>query len=132
MTPDKKFEDYWLVFEKEERLVAGEHDFGTSDRLRIADGMEGRRQSYFFRDHQIRSAYVDLTDGQHTLRLGIKDYETIGVWRRNEITPFISIEPQYPAALDDLPQESVLRKDRTNPMLPAKGEFETYYYFEII
>ncbi|MBR0137142.1 MAG: hypothetical protein IJM15_01910 [Erysipelotrichaceae bacterium] len=132
MTQDKKFEDYWLIFEKEEQLVAGECEFGTSDRLRIIDGMDGPRQSFFFRNHQIKSDYVDLTDGEHTLRLGIKDYETIGVWRRNDVTPFISIEPQYPAALNDLPQENVLRKDRPNPMLKAGSEFETYYCFEIV
>lgn len=132
MTPDRKFEDYNLVFEKEERFLAGERDLGSGKRLHLSDHMSGEKQSFFFRNHQIKSDYVDLTDGVHTLRLGIKDYSTIGVWRRNERTPFISVEPQYPMALYDLPQANVLRKERPNPMLDPGKEFDTWYWFEIV
>lgn len=134
MTEDRKYNDYQIIFEKEEDLKSTRKDYGVKKVIsfgQMLDDLVGTaEQSFFFHNSQIKSDYVDLTDGVHTIRVGIKGFKTLGFWRKNENTPFVCIEPQFP--VNDLPSDNTYHADRANMLLDAGRQFDCQHYYEII
>ena len=86
--------------------------------------------SFFYYDHQIKSSWAQLTNGRHTIRVGVEGYSALGFWHSSDKAPFVCIEPWHPD--NDLPKENTFRDDKENNLLPPGEVFECGYYFEII
>ncbi len=131
MTPDKKYSDYCIEFEQEENLaIEGREDlqipYGNSfpvDKYLVSG-------SFFYFNNQIKSKWSQLTDGEHTIRVGNEGYPTLGYWKKQEDAPFICIEPWSPE--NDLRKECFFRDDSPVNLLEPEGTFECSYYFEIV
>ncbi|MBO4219198.1 MAG: hypothetical protein J5887_06855 [Erysipelotrichaceae bacterium] len=128
-TPDRKYEDYRIEFEKCEDLRHPEKPHLTSgSSFSLCDTLVDG--SYFYENSQIKSNWCQLTDGVHTLRVGIEGYQILGFWKKSTDTPFICIEPWRPVC--DLRQARTFRDDVDNNLLPPNQQFECSYYFEIV
>ncbi|MBQ7223772.1 MAG: hypothetical protein IJS38_04280 [Erysipelotrichaceae bacterium] len=128
LTPDKTYDDYCIVFPQEENLHHPEKAIPDGNHFSVAQFVaEG---SFFYNDNQIKSEYVDLTDGVHTVRVGKKGFNTIGFWRKNTETPFMCIEPWAPA--NDLKKAAFFRDDKLVNLLPAGQKLDCEYYFELV
>lgn len=129
-TADKQFSDYQLIFEQSENLVSS-NGFVKVDHtktINLSDpSLFDRSLSFFFSD--FKSNYIDLTDGNHTLRVGTADFEQLGIWHRSPSTPFICIEPWRPRL--GLKQKPFFGPNHTANLLPAGQQVEFGYYFEI-
>ena len=84
----------------------------------------------FYHNGQLKSPYVDLTDGNHRVRVVIEGYDTLGFWRKKNDTPFVCIEPWYPR--NGLRKAPFFRGEELFNLLPAKESFACSYYWEII
>ena len=131
LTPDKTYADYCIEFEGEENL-----NTPRRDNVVIPDGdsfpldqylIQG---SFFYHNGQIKSRYAQMSDGEHTIRVGKENFDTIGFWKPRPEAPFICIEPW--SYHNDLRKEAFFRKDTLVNMLPPKQEFECSYYFELV
>lgn len=129
MAKDDKFEDYVLKFEKEEDLDAKGFVFGHTNTMSCKQSFDGER-SIFYYDGHIQSDYVQLTNGRYGIEVGLKGYDTLGLWRRNDETPFLCIEPWHPH--NDLKKNHFFRKDALNDVLDPKQQYCFDYYFKIL
>ncbi len=128
-TSDKRYEDYRIEFEQPEDLRHSEKPLlGSSQSFTLFDNLiDG---SYFYENGQIKSRWCQLTDGEHTIRVSLEGYETLGFWKKSPDTPFICIEPWKPVS--SLKQGRTFRDDVDNNLLPPGESFECGYYFEIV
>ena len=129
MTPDKVYEDYRIEFEKEEDLHhENKPHLTTGSSFDLKDTLQSG--SFFYRNNQIRSSWVQLTDGDHTLRVGTAGFSVLGFWRKTTETPFMCIEPWSPYS--NLPKGPFFRDDYQYNLLPSGQQYHCSYYFEII
>lgn len=135
MTKDSKYEDYFIRFEKVERLSetimhnAPDEGYGTtnllSDHTKIPFNGLG---SVFFSNPT--SEYVEMTDGKDGIRVGMKNFRRIGFWKKSPEAPFICLEPQVGCGYNgtnnnDLPSNDIVS-------LPSGKSYETSYYWEVL
>ncbi len=131
LTPDKAYSDYCIHFEKEEKLACE-----RGDGVIIPDGDSFPldkylvKGSFFYHDNQIRSNYAELTDGEHTIRVGKEHFKTIGFWTPKEHAGLMCIEPWEPE--NDLEKVNFFRDDAKVNLLPPKEEFRCSYYIELV
>ena len=129
MTEDSVFDDYYLEFAHEEDLHNPDFpDLQTGKRIMLKDVLYDKQ--LFYHNGQITSPYVDLTNGEHAIRVGIEGYDTLGFWRKNNEAPFVCIEPWYPR--NELKKEPFFRGEELYNRLPGNGSFECEYYWEIL
>ncbi len=129
MTEDSVFDDYYLEFAHEEDLHNPEFpELDQGRKILLKDVLYDHQ--LFYRNGQIASPYVDLTDGLHAIRVGIEGYDTLGFWRKKNDTPFVCIEPWYPR--NELRKAPFFKGEELYDMLPTGESFRCSYYWEII
>ena len=129
MSDESSFDDYYLEFAEEEDLHNPEFPFLVKGRkIMLKDVLYDHQ--LFYHNGQLKSPYVDLTDGNHRVRVGIEGYDTLGFWRKKNDTPFVCIEPWYPR--NGLRKAPFFRGEELFNLLPAKESFACSYYWEII
>ncbi len=129
MTPSSSYADYRIEFEKEEDLRNPQRPNLTSGNSFSVE-KNVYQGAFFYHDGQIKSDWVQLTDGKHTLRVGTKGFAVLGFWRKTPQHPFMCIEPWSPAS--DLEKAEFFKKGTLYNMLEPKKEFHCGYYFEIV
>lgn len=125
---NESFSDYCIEFQHEETLMLPDKVIPNGKYFSLKDVSVS--PSFFYHNSQIKSDWVQLTNGKHTVRVGIAGYQTLGFWRKNENAPYVCIEPWHP--VNDLPKANTFRPDSENNLLAPNTEFECGYYFEII
>ena len=124
----ESYNNYRIEFEVPEDLHHEERDIpdGKSFSLKTVKIFP----SFFYHNHQIKSSWAQLTNGRHTMRVGVEGYSSLGFWHSSDKAPFVCIEPWFPD--NDLPKANTFRDDTENNLLPPGEMFECGYYFEII
>jgi len=131
LTPDKKYSDYRIQFAQKESLKADRWD-----NVVVPDGDSFPldkylvKNSFFYHNDQIKSPYAELTDGEHTIRVGKEGFDTIGFWKPREEAPFMCIEPWAPKS--NLRKCNFFRPDTFVNLLEPEDVFTCSYYFELV
>ena len=128
LTADRQYSDYRIEFEVPEKLAVEGHEIPDGISFPVDKYLV--RGSFFYHDNQIKSKWAQMTDGEHTVRVGKEGFTTIGFWKKQEDAPFICIEPWSPE--NDLEKCCFFRKDTPVNLLPPNEEFECSYYFELV
>ncbi|MGN1398757.1 MAG: hypothetical protein ACI4WG_02000 [Erysipelotrichaceae bacterium] len=88
-----------------------------------------KQETFFYQN--FNSEYVELLTEKHTIRVAIKDFTTLGFWRKSEKSEFICIEPQHP--VNNLNKNNFFSRDnKLNNLLAPKCSFDCQYYWQII
>lgn len=124
----ESYKNYRIEFEEPEDLSHPERDIPDGKSFSLKD--VSLFPSFFFYNGQIKSSWAQLTNGRHTVRVGIEGYDALGFWHASEKAPFVCIEPWHPH--NDLPKENTFRDDTENNLLPPGEVFECGYYFELV
>ncbi len=127
---DESYDDYSIVFEKEEKLAAPRYDnkiIPDGKRFLCRDYLTDG--SFFYRNQQIKSDWVELQSSRHAIRVGIKGFDTVGFWKKTPDFPFICIEPWKP--LNGLKKQAFFRPDTEVNLLEAGKEFTCSYWIEL-
>ena len=124
----ESYKNYRIEFEQNEDLSHPERNIPDGNSFSLRD--VSLFPSFFYHNHQLKSSWAQLTNGRHTVRVGIEGYASIGFWHSSDKAPFVCIEPWFPD--NDLPKENTFRDDTENNLLPPGQVFECGYYFELI
>lgn len=68
LTSDKQYSDYRIEFEVPENLTTERHDIPDGISFPVDKYLV--RGSFFYKNNQIKSKWAQLTDGDHTIRVG--------------------------------------------------------------
>lgn len=125
---DESFDEYRFSTEKKENAVSTSGYMLEKEISLKGNEFFNEKSAVFF--NGLTSSYVDLTNGKHTIRVGIKNFNRVGFWHKSPDTPFVCIEPQHGHGFakdnnDDVPNDNTI-------ILPIGQTYRTSYYWEII
>ena len=124
---DEKFEDYKIVFEKDENQTGDAAKFIKNKEIHLNFDYFNEVPTLIYEN--LNSDYVQLVSKKHVVEVGCKNYRYLAFWTK-EGAPFICIEPWMSHgdfADNDLPfgeRESMIK-------LGSNEEFNISYYIEI-
>lgn len=94
LTPDKQFEDYKLTFSSPTHLKGDGPMVNEGLVSEIPLTYEAFEQFPTWMYHNVGSAEVGITDGEHGVNVSVVGYPVVAVWTNAEAkSPFICIEP---------------------------------------
>ena len=116
------FNKIYVNFEKKEENIA--------KTIPLSQLVNLEKQETFFYQ-RFKSEYVELVNGDNIIRIYIKDFTTLGFWRKYPQSNFICIEPQHP--YNELKKNNFFNRDnQTNNLLASKQSYDCQYYWQII
>lgn len=130
---DGQFNDYKLVFEKIEKPIGinlrdQRVDIPAFKEISLDYQLFDQEKTMIFAD--LKSRYVELTNGLKGLRVGIEGYPFLAFWC-GEKAPFLCIEPWY--SMSDFKANSMAFNERLGMMeLAPQEKFLTNYFIELI
>ena len=130
---DGKFSDYCLEFEREEKpqrisLTGDYKSVDTFKKIELSYDLFSQENTMIFTE--LKSDYVDLTNGKDALRVGIKDYPYLAFWCGQK-APFLCIEPWYGLS-DFKPNNTPFAKRQGMMELAVGDKFTASYYIELL
>ncbi len=130
---DDKFNDYKIIFEKEEAPIS---IYTDDSRVQEEAFQEFNLDYNVFKERPtiiyqgLKSDYLTLTNGENGLKIGIKNYPYLAFWC-GESAPFICVEPWY--GLGDFVKNEVAFEDRLGMMRLESGQrFLSNYFIELL
>lgn len=137
-TIEQPFDDYSLVFEKENQLITHELQDGIlSGKTSLINLVENRMPlsySLFEKDalifKNIKSNFVSLYRKDNPiLKIDLKNFPHLGIWAKKD-SPFLCIEPWHGYADSVASTGNILEKESIQ-ILAAKQNFKTSFTIEI-
>lgn len=128
LTNDKSFDDYKIIMEKDENMIIDSGYHLGKEISFVNNDFFAEKSAVFF--YGLKSEYVDLTDGENGIRVGIANFKRVGFWHKTKDTPFICVEPQHGHGYaakdnDDLPEDNTI-------VLGVGCDYKVAYYWEIL
>jgi len=133
--------DYQLVFEKAETTHRHLIDNGlrtgatalvldNENVLAISDDLFGQ-DALIFKDLQSNFVTLEHKNGQKVLKFGFEDFPYLGIWSKNEESPFVCLEPWLGVA-DRVNQVGEFKEKEGVVTLAEGGSFECVHSVEIL
>ncbi len=139
MTGDEERSDYWLEFEYAESLetllLDGGLFSGEKEKVNLSDNKLLLRKDLFDKDalvfEQMKSEHLSLHSAKGKwLTFKMEGFPYLGIWSKNQESPFICIEPWFGLADHQSHDQKLVNKEGII-LLKARESFSCHYTVEL-